>query len=63
LEFMADHQYSAKVVRLGMPDRVVEHGSQQELWAECNYDAQSIEKESLKLVQNSQSLNSNSLAG
>lgn len=63
LEFMADHQYSAKVVRLGMPDRVVEHGSQQELWSECNYDAQAIEKESIKLVQDNHSLNSNSLAG
>ena len=63
LEFMADHQYSAKVVRLGMPDRVVEHGSQAELWEECNYDAQAIEKESFKLVQDNQSLNSNSLAG
>lgn len=63
LEFMADHQYSAKVVRLGMPDRVVEHGSQEELWAECNYDAQAIEKESIRLVKDNQSLNSNSLAG
>ena len=41
-EFMMDHGYAAKVVRLGIPDRYVEHGSQQELYAECGYDAQGI---------------------
>ena len=63
LEFMADNQYHSKVVRLGMPDRVVEHGSQEELWAECNYDAQAIEKEAIKMVQGAASVNANSLAG
>jgi 1-deoxy-D-xylulose-5-phosphate synthase len=42
LEFMADHQYSAKVIRLGIPDRVIEHGEQPELYKECQYDAESI---------------------
>ncbi len=42
LEFMADHQYSATVRRLGIPDRVVEHGTQAELYRECGYDAQAI---------------------
>lgn len=42
LEFMADHNYSSKVVRLGIPDEVVEHGEQPELWALCGYDAQAI---------------------
>jgi 1-deoxy-D-xylulose-5-phosphate synthase len=42
LEFMADHQYHAHVVRLGIPDMVVEHGEQPELWAECGYDAAGI---------------------
>ncbi|MGZ3751417.1 MAG: hypothetical protein ACXVAU_09095, partial [Mucilaginibacter sp.] len=42
LEFMADHNYTAEVVRLGIPDRFVEHGEQPELWAECGYDAASI---------------------
>lgn len=63
LEFMADNQYHSKVVRLGMPDRVVEHGSQEQLWAECNYDAQAIEKEAIKMVQGTTSVNANSLAG
>lgn len=42
LEFMADNNYSAEVVRLGIPDHLIEHGEQPELWAECGYDAASI---------------------
>lgn len=42
LEFMADNGYSARVVRLGIPDRIVEHGTQPELYRECNYDAQAV---------------------
>ncbi len=42
LEFMADHQYQANVVRLGIPDEVIEHGEQPELWAICGYDTASI---------------------
>jgi 1-deoxy-D-xylulose-5-phosphate synthase len=50
LEFMADHDYTAKVVRLGMPDRVVEHGEQPELYAECGYDAAAMCDVARKLV-------------
>lgn len=42
LEFMADHHYSSHVKRLGMPDLVIEHGEQRELWEECGYDAKAI---------------------
>ncbi|MDB5116799.1 MAG: dxs 1 [Mucilaginibacter sp.] len=42
LEFMADNNYHAQVIRLGIPDRVIEHGEQPELWAECGYDATGI---------------------
>lgn len=49
LEFMADNRYQATVVRLGIPDRFVEHGEQNELWAECGYDAASIVSEIKKL--------------
>ncbi len=38
LEFMADHDYRAKIIRLGIPDRFVHHGTQEELYAECNFD-------------------------
>lgn len=63
LEFMADNHYHSKVVRLGMPDRVVEHGTQEELWNECGYDAQSIEEQSVKLINSSSASKQNSLAG
>jgi len=44
LEFMATHQYKADVKILGIPDRIVEHGSQKELHKECGYDADAIAK-------------------
>jgi 1-deoxy-D-xylulose-5-phosphate synthase len=44
LEFMADNNYSAQVVRLGIPDRIVEHGEQIELQTECGFDPISIAK-------------------
>jgi 1-deoxy-D-xylulose-5-phosphate synthase len=49
LEFMADNQYQATVVRLGVPDRFVEQGSVSELWRECGYDAEGIFKKVLSL--------------
>ena len=42
LEFMAEHGYKADVRILGIPDRIVEHGSQKELHKECHYDAEAI---------------------
>jgi 1-deoxy-D-xylulose-5-phosphate synthase len=42
LEFMAEHGYKADVRMLGIPDRIVEHGSQKELHKECHYDADAI---------------------
>jgi 1-deoxy-D-xylulose-5-phosphate synthase len=51
LEFMVDHNYTAKVIRLGMPDKVVEHGEQLELHAECGYDPKGIAEAVKKLVE------------
>ena len=42
LEFMSSNGYQAEVRTLGIPDRIVEHGSQKELWKECHYDASAI---------------------
>ncbi len=42
LEFMTQHRYSAEVKLLGIPDRIVEHGSLKELYRETGYDAQGI---------------------
>ncbi len=41
-EFMVQHNYKAEIQMLGIPDRLVEHGSLKELYRECNYDAQGI---------------------
>jgi 1-deoxy-D-xylulose-5-phosphate synthase len=51
LEFMADYGYGAKVQRLGMPDKVVEHGEQSELHKECGYDVAGILDTARKLLQ------------
>jgi len=42
LEFLADHGQHVAVRRLGIPDRVVEHGSQDQLYKECGFDADGI---------------------
>lgn len=42
IEFKNDQQYSAPVKRLGIPDRFIEHGTQQELYRECGFDAEAI---------------------
>ncbi len=54
LEFMADHQYQATVKRLGIPDRVIEHGTQDELYSACGYDVEGI-KETVKNLNSSSS--------
>lgn len=51
LEFMADNGYSARVKRLGIPDKIVEHGTQPELWAECGYDADAIYLASMEILE------------
>jgi 1-deoxy-D-xylulose-5-phosphate synthase len=43
IEFMCDHGYSSEVRRLGIPDYFVEHGTQEELYRECGFDADGIE--------------------
>ncbi|MGF6845832.1 1-deoxy-D-xylulose-5-phosphate synthase [Chitinophaga sp. W3I9] len=42
IEFMANNNYKATVKRLGIPDRIVEHGKPDELYRECGYDAAGI---------------------
>jgi len=43
VEFMCDNGYSSEVRRLGIPDYFVEHGTQEELYRECGFDAEGIE--------------------
>jgi 1-deoxy-D-xylulose-5-phosphate synthase len=42
LEFMNANNYKAEVKILGIPDRIVEHGTPKDLHRECNYDAPAI---------------------
>jgi 1-deoxy-D-xylulose-5-phosphate synthase len=41
-EFMIQHGYKNELKVLGIPDRIVEHGTLKELHHECGYDAQAI---------------------
>jgi 1-deoxy-D-xylulose-5-phosphate synthase len=50
IEFMVDNNYSAQVIRLGIPDRFIEHGEQAELYRECNYDTQAIVEAAKKMI-------------
>ncbi len=42
-EFAADHQYKSRLIRLGIPDSFIHHGKPEELYADCGFDARSIE--------------------
>lgn len=42
LEFMADNNYQAEVKRLGIPDKFIEHGTQDELYNECFFNDEAI---------------------
>jgi 1-deoxy-D-xylulose-5-phosphate synthase len=42
LEFMAEHNYTASVKILGIPDRLVEHGTPKQLYDEIGIDANGI---------------------
>jgi len=44
IEFMVDNDYKATVRRLGIPDKIIEHGEPNQLYKECNYDSDGIAK-------------------
>ena len=50
LEFMAEHNYTAELKMLGMPDVITEHGEPAELYAECGYDVKSIVKTAMEMM-------------
>jgi 1-deoxy-D-xylulose-5-phosphate synthase len=51
LEFMADHGYTAQIVRLGVPDHFIEQGSVAELHHECGFDTQGIVQTLSRMIQ------------
>jgi 1-deoxy-D-xylulose-5-phosphate synthase len=57
LEFMVDQKYQAEVIRLGIPDEYIHHGTQEELWADCGFDTKSIVATISKIFQLNQEKN------
>ena len=51
IEFMVDNGYRAQVKRLGLPDQYVEHGTQQELYAENGYDTHGIVETAVAMME------------
>ena len=51
LEFMAANNYSAKVKILGIPDRVVEHGTLKDLHRECGFDAKGVAEAAREMMK------------
>jgi 1-deoxy-D-xylulose-5-phosphate synthase len=52
LEFMNEHHYKAGIKMLGIPDRFIEQGSQNELYKECGFDKDSIHNTLQSYVHN-----------
>ena len=50
-EWAMEHGYAAKVARLGVPDRYIEHGSQAQLYKECGYDADAIVEKAVAMCE------------
>jgi len=51
LEFMADHQYAASTIRIGVPDKFIDHGTTDELYRDYGLDQQGIYKTIKMFVQ------------
>jgi 1-deoxy-D-xylulose-5-phosphate synthase len=51
LEFANAHGYTNEVRMLGIPDRIIEHGTLKDLHAECGYDAAAIRNTVLEMMK------------
>jgi 1-deoxy-D-xylulose-5-phosphate synthase len=52
LEYYANSGLTMQIVRLGIPDRFIEQGTQQELYHECGFDPEGICKTIRKILSN-----------
>ncbi|MCC8174198.1 MAG: 1-deoxy-D-xylulose-5-phosphate synthase [Odoribacter sp.] len=50
LEFMADNNYYAQVIRMGIPDKFVEHGTTKLLRKECGFDEDALYNQIEQLI-------------
>jgi 1-deoxy-D-xylulose-5-phosphate synthase len=57
VEFMADQGYSSQIIRLGIPDKYIHHGTQEELWADCGFDKDAIVATAKKIIGWSETIN------
>ena len=51
IEFKNKHNYFAKVITLGVPDKFIEHGRPEELYKMCGFDAESIFKHAFEALK------------
>lgn len=51
LEFMNDNNYNAEIKILGIPDKIIEHGTPKELHHECHYDSEAIKTAVLEMMK------------
>jgi 1-deoxy-D-xylulose-5-phosphate synthase len=61
LEFMNTYNYSNEIKILGIPDKIIEHGSLKELHRECAYDAVAIKETVLEMMKGKISVSSSVL--
>jgi len=50
-EFMVDNRYTNQLIRLGIPDSLIEHGEQAELYRLCGIDSEGIAQKIAELYQ------------
>ena len=50
IEFMVDNNYKSEVLRLGVPDEFINHGTQEQLYEECYFDVNAIKESVYKLI-------------
>ena len=51
LEYMASKGYNAQIKILGIPDTIIEHGTQLELHKECGFDPEGIYQAAIKMME------------
>ncbi|MGZ3861977.1 MAG: 1-deoxy-D-xylulose-5-phosphate synthase [Bacteroidia bacterium] len=56
VEFMTDHNYTAQVKRLGVPDEFIEHGEPNELYEEVGLSPRGIAEEAIQLISSAQKI-------
>jgi 1-deoxy-D-xylulose-5-phosphate synthase len=57
VEFMADQGYATQLIRLGIPDQYIHHGTQEELWADCGFDKNAIVATAKKMIGWTETIN------